>query len=266
MKRLGTRIGRNAVVFGIAVSVWIVAAPAAFAQQTGSGMKGYWNGDDGTSPTTAADSSGNLFNGTYQNGATTSTSVPTLLFPDPTSMTFNGSNSSVSIPSFTFDGTGPVTIAFWNFVATANVQNSSAFSIGNQDAPNRCQAHAPWSDKWIYWDYGNYNTNSGRVSANYTTYLDKWTHVALVSTGSGGAFQGIYLDGVLAVSSTTPVGPTVTFTGATLGAWTGAGLYHKGGIDDFRIYNRVLSAQDISALAAGNCGPAAPTGLAGVPG
>jgi len=262
----GVSIGRSAVIFGISLSIWIFAVQAAFAQQTGSGMKGYWKGDDGTSPTTAADSSGSLFNGTYVNGATTSSSVPALLFPNPTSMSFNGTNSSVDIPSFSFDGTGPITIAFWNFVATANVRNSSAFSFGGQDQPNRCQAHAPWSNKFIYWDYGDANNNSGRVFTDYTAYLDKWTHVVLVSTGSGGAFQGIYLNGTLAVSSTTPKGPTVTFTGANLGAWKSAGLYHPGQLDDFRIYDRVLSAPEITALAAGNSGPAAPTGLAGAPG
>jgi len=258
--------GLRAAIFSMMVPVWMLASSVAFAQQTGSGMKGYWKGDDGTSPTSAADSSGSLFNGTYQSGATTSSSVPTLLFTDPTSLSFNGTNSYVDIPSFSLDGTGPVTIAFWNLVATANVKNSSAFSFGNQDQPNRCQAHAPWSDKVLYWDYGDANNNSGRVSTNYASYLDKWTHVVLVSTGSGGAFQGIYLNGTLAVSSTTPKGPTVTFTGANLGAWKGVGLYHPGQLDDFRIYDRVLSAQEITALAAGNSGPAAPTGLAGAPG
>jgi hypothetical protein len=74
------------------------------------------------------------------------------------------------------------------------------------------------------------------------------------------------LNGTLAVSSTTPKGPTVVFSGGTLGAWKGAGLYHPGLLDDFRIYNRVLSAQEISGLASGDSGPAAPTGLVGTPG
>jgi len=257
---------RGTTLFTVSMVACLFAGSPALAQQTGSGMKGYWRGDDGATPAAAADSSGNGFNGTYQSGATTSGSVPTLQFTNPTSMTFNGTNSYVDIPTFTFDGRGAITVAFWNYVATADVHNSSAFTLGSQDQPNRCHAHAPWGDKVLYWDYGNATTNSGRVSANYASYLDKWTHVTLVSTGSGGAFQGIYFDGVLVASQTTPAGPTVTFTGANLGAWKGAGLYHKGGLDDFRVYDRVLSSQEIVDLASGKGGPVAPTGLVAAPG
>ena len=206
---------RGTILFSVLVSVWLVAVSPAFSQQTGSGLKGYYRGDDGAPPTTAPDLSGNGYTGTYQSGATTDPSVPTLQFPNPSSMLFNGTNSYVDIPGFV-DGRGAITVAFWNYVATADVHNSSAFTIGNQDQPNRCHAHAPWGDKILYWDYGNAADNSGRVHTDYTAYLDKWTHVVLVSTGTGGGFQGIYLDGVLKVQSTTPVGPTVTFTGATL--------------------------------------------------
>lgn len=237
----------------------VVASTAAAAQ---TGPVGYWKGDDGAAPTAAVDSAG-ANNGTYQGGATTSATVPTLQFPNPTSMSFTVAGATVSVPTFSWPTGGPVTVAFWNNVATAQVQNSSAFSVGNTDNPNRFQAHAPWSDKNIYWDYGDIGAN-GRISTNYTAYLDKWTHVALVSGGAGGTFKAIYLDGVLAASATTSGGPAIALTGVNIGRWPGSGLDHKGLIDDFRIYNRMLSAAEIQALAAGETEPTAPTGLTAV--
>jgi hypothetical protein len=96
-------------------------------------------------------------------------------------------------------------------------------------------------DKNIYWDYGTYTVNNGRVYTSYAAYLDKWTHIALVSAGTGGTYQAIYLDGVEKVMSTTSTGPVAALSGLQIGAWTGVNCYVKGGMDDFRIYNRVLS-------------------------
>jgi hypothetical protein len=235
-------------------------AAAATAQ---SGPVGYWKGDDGSTQPLAMNSATGVLDGTYVSGATMSSSVPTVLFPDPTSMSFNGSSAYVSAPGFSWPaGGGPVTVAFWNY--TAGGRNSSAFSVGNVDAPNRFQAHAPWSDNVLYWDYGDYST--GRISTNYASYLNTWTHVALVSAGNGGAFKAIYLNGVLANSSSSCMGPSAGIAGANIGAWPGASLYHSGMIDDFRIYDRVLTAAEIGLLAAGNTEPTTPTGLSATPG
>ncbi|RPH49003.1 MAG: hypothetical protein EHM91_03585 [Planctomycetota bacterium] len=239
----------------------LAAATSAAAQ---SGPVGYWKGDDGNTPGTAVDSSGNGHPGTYTNGATTSPTVPTLQFLNPTSFSFNGTGANVSVPGFAWPGGGAVTIAYWNNVATGQVQNSSAFTVGNMDNENRFHVHGPWGDKTIYWDYGNINAN-GRNSTDYTAYLDKWTHVALVSEGMNGAFKAIYLDGVLKASATSSNGPTAGLTGLFIGGWPGANLNHKGLMDDFRIYNRVLTITEIQLLASGAGGPPEPTGLQATP-
>jgi len=244
------------------LAILLAAATSAAAQ---SGPAGYWKGDDGNpTPGAAVDSSGNGNTGTYTNGATTSTSVPTLQFTNPTSFGFNGTGANVSVPGFSWPVGGAVTIAYWNNVTTAQVQNSSAFTVGNMDNENRFHVHGPWGDKALYWDYGNINTN-GRISTDYTGYLDKWTHVALVSEGIGGAFKAIYLDGVLKASATSSNGPTAALTGLFIGGWPGASLNHRGLMDDFRIYDRVLTLAEIQMLASGAGGPAAPTGLQATP-
>ncbi len=221
----------------------LLAATAASAQ---SGPLGYWRGDDGTAPTTAADSSGNGRNGTYTAGATTSPSVNTLLFNNASSMSFDGTNDFVNVGTFPWATGGPVSIAFWNFVPTGGVQNSSAFTVGAQDNANRFHAHAPWGDGNLYWDYGDIG-GTGRISTSYAAYVNAWTHVALVSEGNGGAFKAIYLNGALAVSAASSDGPDMALNGVQIGSWNA--LFHRGLIDEFRIFDRVLSAAEIGTLA-----------------
>lgn len=247
---------------GVASLALLFAAATAAAAQ--SGPVGYWKGDDGASPTTAADSSGLGNNGTYQSGATTSATIPTLQFTNTRSMSFTTAGAVVNAPGFSWPTGGPVTVAFWNNVASAQVRASSAFNVGNTDTPNRFHVHAPWSDSNIYWDYGD--LGNGRISAGYAAYLNKWTHVALVSAGNGGTFKAIYLDGVAVASGAVSDGPDIAMTGVNIGRWPGTSLDHQGLIDDFRIYDRVLTPAQIQALAQGFSEPAAPAGLSATPG
>jgi Concanavalin A-like lectin/glucanases superfamily len=226
-----------------------------------SGPVLYWKGDDGPSPTTAIDSSGNGINGTYLNGCTTSLQVAPLQFPNTGSFVFDGSNDLVDAPSFSWPSGGPITVAFWSLVGTGEVTASSVFTIGNLDWPdNRVQAHVPWTDRILYWDYGN--SGNGRIITWYETYLDKWTHVALVSEGNGGTLKAIYLNGVQVAVQPMSDGPDTPLTGFTLGTWPlSVSNFHRGKVDDFRIYNRVLTPTQVQLLAAGYTEPGAPTGL-----
>jgi hypothetical protein len=220
-----------------------------------AGPVAYYKGDD--TPPTATDSSPAARTGVYTNGATTSGTKPTLQFSNLTSMSFDGVDDFVNETTFPWATGGPVTVAYWNFVPTGSVQNSSAFTVGNMDNANRFHVHGPWGDSNFYWDYGDLNSN-GRISTSYAAHVNLWTHVALVSQGKGGVFKAIYFNGTVAASATSSNGPIVALTGLQIGGWSGVSLRHKGLIDDFRIYNRVLTAAQIQLLAQGNTEPAAP--------
>jgi hypothetical protein len=166
---------------------------------------------------------------------------------------FNGVNQTAEASAFSWTGTSPVTVSFWNYVAPANVQVSFAFTVGNTAQGNnaRFTASVPWSDSVLYWDYGyGSNGNAGRVSTSYASYLGAWTYVTLVSTGSGGTFQAIYLNGTLATSAATSLSSIVTGD-LYLAAYPNATFYgipyEKGNIDEFRISNVVRSASWILA-------------------
>jgi hypothetical protein len=144
----------------------------------------------------------------------------------------NGTDAFVGADSFAFQGRG-VTVEFWNYVDSATVRNASAFSVGTgDDQANRFQSHAPWSDKALYWDFGNIGT-TGRISTSYAPYLNRWTHVALVSNGID--FKAIYIDGEPIATSATASSVhdlMKLVIGGIPGSW-----YHPGAIDEFRVWN-----------------------------
>src|SRR5688572_7292656 len=107
---------------------------------TQAGPVAYYKGDD--TPPTATDSSPNARNGVYTNGATTDPSKPAAL--TGTSMLFDGVDDVVNVATFPWPAAGgPVTVAYWSFVAAADVRNSSSFTVGAVEAPNRFHIHGP---------------------------------------------------------------------------------------------------------------------------
>lgn len=151
--------------------------------------------------------------------------------------------------ALTWNYDGPVSVSFWNFVVTA-VTSAAWGGFGTDRSDDRFMAHAPWVDGNLYWDYGD-DSGPGRVSASYAAYLNKWTHVALTSTGAGGDSQDIWFDGELAAHDGTSDGPsgTINFDIGRLDESPGADQFHTGRIGQLAIWRRVLSPQEIQILA-----------------
>jgi hypothetical protein len=165
---------------------------------------------------------------------------------------FNGSNQDVECSSFSWTGTSPVTVSFWNYVTSAEEQNSFAFTVGNSAAtdPHRFSASVPWGNGQLFWDYGINANGTGRVAATYTPYLGAWTYVTLVSTGSANTYQAIYLNGTVNVSASSSASSTVTgdlIVGAYPWASQYGPPYQNGNMDEFRISNVVRSPSWILA-------------------
>jgi hypothetical protein len=217
-------------------SAEVSATPTASTSLTG-----YWKFDE-TDGMTAYDSSTGGNSGGFVGAPQWST--PGVI--GPAAARFPGNDDYIKASSFTWPNGGPVTVCFWAKVDPLDVRPSSVFAVGDQPPENRFQAHVPWSDGVLYWDYGSI-LGDGRISVPYAPYLGKWTFVTLVSAGTGGGFKAIYLDGVRVQSAPVSDGPSAGKTVLEIGRCRSFGSF-VGLVDDFRLYDRVLADGEIADI------------------
>jgi hypothetical protein len=225
------------------------------------GLVGYWKLDETTGGATATDSSGYGNDGT-PNGASggnnkpqPSTDVPDTNFADARSLDFDGTDDYVEMSdSATLDSSYPSTISFWVYVQQygAAVDGSvlSKFSNGASSTEGQMRGIRVDANDFFFTE-----ENTNRININTWVTAGAWHHVTLTLTAAKAATA--YVDGVSRATS--------TFTGTwfdtahplRLGA-AQASFFNSGTtpfdglLNDVRIYNRALSAGEITALAAGN--------------
>ena len=198
------------------------------------------------------DSSGYVNNGTNEGGAT---------------LTTNRAATANSAYSFTGTTNGRIVIANSPSLAITNFQNTG-YTISAwiyQTAPTTDYNVIVSKGKGAFSLRINYNTNdlearhqnaagSTGVQTTSTTKItnNTWYHVAVTWNAANGVWQ-MYLNGVAGSYTGNMTGlqasPTYGDGGVTIGGddWY-ARWYFQGKIDDVRIYNRGLSASEITGL------------------
>jgi len=226
------------------------------------GLIGYWKMDE-TTIGTAADYSGYFNSLTAQNTPTSSTSVPTAIdFADIRSVALAGTNGNNSTTQYFKSGTMPstlqpsvVTLSAWYKATSVASQGGEVVSGSNR--------------------YGLRVYSSTQIKVTKQTGSGTWVELtATVSNPLNGAWHHIagtisasgmiaYFDGAQVASNSDT---SAIFYGTSVNTAVNSGAVgylnigrnqdtanyeFTGNIDDVRIYNRVLSATDIAALAAG---------------
>ncbi|MBW8780689.1 MAG: alginate lyase family protein [Verrucomicrobia bacterium] len=202
---------------------------------------------DETTGSTAADASGNGWNGTLVGGSTWTTGKIN------NAVSLSGTTNYATLPSGVVAGLGNCTLSIWI-------------------KPN---SFSNWARLW---DFGTGTTNYMYLAAQYTTTspnaakptfgirtpsvsqgvnsslaltANVWNHVALTFSGNT---TTMYVNGAVAGTNA-----AMTLTPSSLGVTTlnyigrsqfSADPYLNGAVDEFQIYGRALSATEISALAA----------------
>lgn len=222
-----------------------------FAAVSTDTLVAYWKFDE-TSGTSAADSSGGGINGTHQNSPTISTDVPTVNFTNARSLSFDGTNDYVSLPSTSSTNlTGVVTVAAWIKLSATGLDQKI---IGNQNEVSGGYKLSVFTNNKVEFevrDASNASAVNRLVSGGTTLTTGVWYHVAGVYDDSAN-FLATYVNGVLDRSMSTSL-VLSTSGDAQIGKepYTTAG-YFSGNIDDLRLYRRVLSGREIAELGTGN--------------
>jgi hypothetical protein len=207
------------------------------------GPVGYWKLDE-PSGSLAADSSGNGGAGTLLNGPVhVAGRLGEALF-------FNGVNEGVSIPHAAVLDAYPITVSLW-----MSTTSGALGGLVNKYLPASFSGYQVFTSggnlcAWYFRDASNYVWDGSGCTLATPGFNDgQWHHVAFIIDASGGR---LFVDGALRMTQpwTGTPGATTTTQGLSLAQYPGtASAFLPGRIDDVRIYNRALSAADVSSLA-----------------
>ena len=223
---------------------------SATSSEITAGRQGHWKLDEGAG-TSAADSSGNGNTGTLQN------SPGWVAGQIGNGLNFDGIDDLVTAGSgATLDNLPALTVAAW--IKPDSAGEGSAGRIvqkgaGSQPTTGGFWFHLDSSNQLVLAvDYAT--TNMYRISAASGITYGAWTHVVVTWTGSATATNiKFYVNGVeTSYNATAPngVGTRVNdgATSFTIGNESGGTRTFDGALDDVRVYNRVLSASEITAV------------------
>jgi fibronectin type 3 domain-containing protein len=218
---------------------------------------------DETTGSTAADASGNNWNGTLVGGSTWTTGRIN------NAVSLSGTTNYATLPTGVVAGLGDCTLSAWVKVnAFATFSRIFDFGTGTNNymfltpqytgtAPNNAKLRFAIRTPGVTEDPAGSALN--QINSSVALSPGTWTHVAVTISGTTGQ---IYVNGTLAGTTT-----TMTLKPSDLGVTTfnylgksqfGSDPYLNGAVDEFQIYGRALSVAEISALAAPL---AAPDGL-----
>jgi chitodextrinase len=224
-------------------AAWLAAlsilAGAAFAHAaqaaTPPGLVAAYSFD--SSGSTVADVSGNGNTGTVSGAAWTANGKYGGAY------SFNGSSSTITVPdSASLDLTTGMTLEAW---VDPTVSDTGWHSVLFKEQPGML-TYALYANAGSKSPHGEAYLSGGTdVSVDGTAALgaSKWTHLAETYDGSS---LKLYVNGTL-VKTTAAAGSLSTSNGAfRIGGNSIWGEYYNGLVDDVRVYNRALSATEIS--------------------
>ncbi|RLI21210.1 hypothetical protein DRO54_04330, partial [Candidatus Bathyarchaeota archaeon] len=200
------------------------------------GLVALWHFDAG-SGTTAIDSSGQGNDGTFDLAPQQVTGKV------GNALSFDGSNDYVEVPdSPSLDITDEITISAWVKPVGEHGSNAgigSICAVGGQ-APRYYHRD---TDKTLFVRLQTENNNITKIGTANLLPFDEWHFTTITYDGE---FLRLYVDGVLDVSEPATGKILSHNNNASIG---GAVTNHffNGAIDEVRIYNRVLTAEEIAA-------------------
>lgn len=198
---------------------------------------------DETSGTTAANASGNGWNGTLVNSPTW------VLGRSGNSVDLSGASSQyVTLPSGIVSSLSTCTIAFWaNLDSISNWQRFFDFGTGTTKYMFLTPTYSS-TGKIRFAITTSGSTAEQRIEGTAAFPATGWHHVAVTLNGSTGT---LYVDGVQ-VGQNAAMTLTPSSLGTTTQNYIGksqyADPYLNGRMDDFRIYSRALSASEVASL------------------
>ena len=209
-------------------------------------LLGYWRFEEGTG-TTAADSSGNGFNGTLAGSP-----IPvwtTGYVPSSGALDFTPTARVSLANDPAFQLTGPITLTAWT-LADATAGGRVITKGGNSGSRG-------WSlgvENTGYYSFQIPSSSTALTTLNTapgSVALGVWTHLAAVYDPTALTMK-LYINGALASATLTGIVPAVMYNppsiAPSIGTRSDGTTRWDGKLDEIRIYNEALSQAQILAL------------------
>src|SRR3989344_1530141 len=212
-----------------------------------NGLVGYWTFDGkDIYTTTAIDRSGSGNNGTLTNGP-----VPTI-GKIGQALKFDGVDDYVDVPhNSTLEITGSVTISAWINYLTNTVDSNETFVSKGECYNTICpyELDVQRSSRFIRFTHNDGSAGQDALATpNDVVSPGVWQHIVAVRD-SGAVTRSIYVNGLLQVGPTAYTkAPTASGDAFRIGDMDPAAQPFSGQIDDVRIYNRALTADEVYQL------------------
>lgn len=192
------------------------------------GLVGHWKFDGN-----ARDSTPNANNGTV----TAATLTSDRKAKTSSSYAFNGSSAYITVPDSNVLTQTTITVSAWvNPSSTGTLKN-----IFSKASNNEYRYRLTATNQVQVLDRGATNI----VTTTATVPINQWSLISFTGDSTG---IKIYINGQLSTSGGTAFAPTNTTGVLTLGGNFANSELFGGSLDDIRLYSRVLSAGEISAL------------------
>jgi len=204
-------------------------------------LVGFWNFDAG-SGTVVADSSGHGNSGAVEGGGEANAWVP----GQKGTAISTSASAYVNVPAAAWSSIDTqFTVSFW---AKGDVElgNNWTFFAGNTG--RIVSGHLPWGSQVIFDTTENWNSERVVVDAAEDELRGQWRHWTFVRNAETGE-KKLYLDGVLYGSADASADPITGIDRFFIGSGDAGGDPYVGLIDEFQLYDKALSAGEISWLA-----------------
>ena len=157
---------------------------------------------------------------------------------------YDGSNSKVSISALGFL-TGDVDFSVSMWVKFENVSGDKClFSQGANAGTYQASGYIVRGNNQVY--HNNYGS-ADFFSGSFTFSADVWTHIAF-SYNSTSNVHTMYINGSSAGTVTKEIALQSNNTGGCIGADQLGGSKFKGEIDQVRVFNKTISASEVTTL------------------
>jgi hypothetical protein len=238
-----TKLTLFVAVFAVALFGMGCASVKITKEQLQNGLVAYYPFDEN-----AKDESGNNYHG-FLEGPTSTTNR----FGQPNqAIAFDGPKDGVSLPNQVFNGLEAFTFTMWLNLDAPN-KSQTILSLANTNDDNAVMIHFKNGSLHIY---VTHQEERRSLSVSEDIFEHNWRQIAVAREFSSATIK-VYVDGVQKSNlAFTKTGALAVDPG---GAWLGqdqdsvGGGFEtyqalKGSLDDVRIYNRALSAEEVKAL------------------